>query len=140
MFHDMGLTHAHCSAMSASRSTAQTRPRFLRSHGIAQHDIDTVWTAIALHTTPGIPQHMHPVVALVKAGVEMDVLGLAYCRIQATLNASGRDGIRAPNTSRRDIISVLRRHQAQARYDIRQRQGRRARTRTPLSGAANFSA
>jgi hypothetical protein len=37
-----------------------------------------VWTAIALHTTPGIPQHMHPVVALVTAGVEMDVLGLAY--------------------------------------------------------------
>jgi hypothetical protein len=37
-----------------------------------------VWTAIALHTTPGIPQHMHPVVALLTAGVEMDVLGLAY--------------------------------------------------------------
>jgi hypothetical protein len=26
----------------------------------------------------GIPQHMHPVGALVTAGVEMDVLGLAY--------------------------------------------------------------
>jgi hypothetical protein len=51
---------------------------FLRGHGISQEDIDTVWTAIALHTTPGIPQHMHPVVALVTAGVEMDVLGLAY--------------------------------------------------------------
>jgi hypothetical protein len=48
---------------------------FLRSHGIAQQDIDTVWTAIALHTTPGIPQHMHPFIALVTAGVEMDVLG-----------------------------------------------------------------
>jgi len=37
-----------------------------------------VWDAIALHTTPGIPQHKKPVVALVTAGVEMDVLGLAY--------------------------------------------------------------
>jgi hypothetical protein len=37
-----------------------------------------VWTAIALHTTPGIPQYMHPVVALLTAGVEMDVLGIAY--------------------------------------------------------------
>lgn len=37
-----------------------------------------MWTAIALHTTPGLPQHMHPVVALVTAGVEMDVLGLTY--------------------------------------------------------------
>jgi hypothetical protein len=31
-----------------------------------------------LHTTPGIPQHMHPVIALVTAGVEMDVLGIDY--------------------------------------------------------------
>jgi hypothetical protein len=37
-----------------------------------------VWTAIALHTTPGIPPHMHPVIALVTAGVEMDVMGIAY--------------------------------------------------------------
>jgi hypothetical protein len=37
-----------------------------------------VWTAIALHTTPGIPQYMHPVVALLTNGVEMDVLGIAY--------------------------------------------------------------
>jgi hypothetical protein len=51
---------------------------FLRARGIAQHDLDLVWTAIALHTTPGIPQHMHPVIALVTAGVEMDVLGLTY--------------------------------------------------------------
>ena len=41
-------------------------------------EIDTVWTAIALHTTPGIPQYMHPVVALLTNGVEMDVLGIAY--------------------------------------------------------------
>jgi hypothetical protein len=31
-----------------------------------------------LHPTPGIPQHMHPVVSLVTAGVEMDVLGIAF--------------------------------------------------------------
>ena len=40
--------------------------------------MDTVWTAIALHTTPGIPEHMHPVIALVTTGVEMDVLGIGY--------------------------------------------------------------
>jgi hypothetical protein len=37
-----------------------------------------VWTSIALHTTPGIPQYMHRVVALLTNGVEMDVLGIAY--------------------------------------------------------------
>jgi hypothetical protein len=47
---------------------------FLKERNIPRHDLDTVWTAIALHITPG----MHPVVALVTAGVEMDVLGLTY--------------------------------------------------------------
>src|ERR1700744_177548 len=79
MFHDMGLNHAHSSAHERFEVDGANVARdFLRSHGISQTDIDTVWTAIALHTTPGIPQHMHPVVALVTAGVEMDVLGLTY--------------------------------------------------------------
>src|ERR1700676_4870847 len=79
MFHDMGLTPQHSSATERFEVDGANAARdFLRSHGISQTDLDTVWTAIALHTTPGIPQHMHPVVALVTAGVEMDVLGLAY--------------------------------------------------------------
>jgi HD domain len=79
MFHDMGLTHLHGSAHERFEVDGANAARdFLRSRGISQADIDTVWTAIALHTTPGIPQHMHPVVALVTAGVEMDVLGLTY--------------------------------------------------------------
>ena len=45
---------------------------------MSQDEAFTVWTAIALHTTPGVPVHMPPVVALVTAGVEMDVLGLTY--------------------------------------------------------------
>jgi hypothetical protein len=79
MFHDMGLVPAHSSREERFEVDGANAARdFLRRHGIAQHDIDLVWTAIALHTTPGIPQHMHPVIALVTAGVEMDVLGLTY--------------------------------------------------------------
>src|ERR1700680_159076 len=79
MFHDMGLTPQHSSATERFEVDGANASRdFLRSHGISQTDLDTVWTAIALHTTPGIPQHMPPVVALVTAGVEMDVLGIAY--------------------------------------------------------------
>src|SRR5450755_2602263 len=79
MFHDMGLTHQHSSAQERFEvDGANAASDFLRSHAIAQEDIDKVWTAIALHATPGIPQHMHPVVALVTNGVEMDVLGIAY--------------------------------------------------------------
>ena len=79
MFHDMGLTTAHSSAHERFEVDGANAARaFLRDRGITAQDIDTVWTAIALHTTPGIPQHMHPVIALVTVGVEMDVLGLAY--------------------------------------------------------------
>jgi len=79
MFHDVGLMPDHSSGNERFEVDGANAARdFLRSRGIAQSDLDTVWTAIALHTTPGIPQHMHPVVALVTAGVEMDVLGLTY--------------------------------------------------------------
>ena len=79
MFHDMGLTKKHSSKVERFEVDGANAARdFLRSHGIAERDVETVWTAIALHTTPGIPLHMHPVIALVTAGVEMDVLGFAY--------------------------------------------------------------
>jgi hypothetical protein len=79
MFHDMGLTPEHSSDEERFEVDGANAAReFLRGHDITRSDIDIVWTAIALHTTPGIPRHMHPVVALVTAGVEMDVLGLSY--------------------------------------------------------------
>jgi len=79
MFHDMGLTPQHGSAHERFEVDGANAARdFLKQHGIGQAEIDTVWASIALHTTPGIPKHMHPVVALVTAGVEMDVLGLTY--------------------------------------------------------------
>jgi hypothetical protein len=79
MFHDVGLIPQYSSAEERFEVDGANAARaFLSSRGITPADVDTVWTAIALHTTPGIPQHMHPVVALVTAGVEMDVLGIAY--------------------------------------------------------------
>src|ERR1700739_964210 len=76
MFHDMGLVPAYSSdADRFEVDGANAARNFLRSHNVSQEDIDHVWTAIALHTTPGIPQYMHPVIALVTAGVEMDVVG-----------------------------------------------------------------
>jgi hypothetical protein len=79
MFHDMGLTSKHSSAQERFEVDGANAARdFLRGHRIAQVEVETVWAAIALHTTPGVPQHMHPVIALVTAGVEMDVLGVDY--------------------------------------------------------------
>ncbi len=79
MFHDIGLTPEHSSHDQRFEVDGAFAARdFLRSYGVPEEDAYTVWTAIALHTTPGVPIHMHPVVALVTAGVEMDVLGLTY--------------------------------------------------------------
>src|SRR5918996_4131418 len=79
MFHDMGLTPRHSSQTERFEvDGANTARDFLKAHGIAQSDTDLVWTAIALHTTPGIPVHMLRVISLITAGVEMDVLGIAY--------------------------------------------------------------
>jgi len=108
MFHDMGLTPQHSSATERFEVDGANAARdFLRGHGIAQADIDTVWAAIALHTTPGIPQHMHPVIALVTAGVEMDVLGLTY----ATYSDAVREAVvrvhpRSPHF-KEDIIQTF---------------------------------
>jgi hypothetical protein len=79
MFHDMGLTKAYSTPDKRFEvDGANTAREFLKSKGITVQDLDIVWTSIALHTTPGIPEFMHPVVALLTAGVEMDVLGIAY--------------------------------------------------------------
>ena len=82
MFHDIGLLADYSSDTDRFEVDGANAARdFLRSHNISEQEIDHVWTAIALHTTPGIPQYMHPVVALVTAGVEMDVLGIDYASV-----------------------------------------------------------
>ena len=61
MFHDMGLTPQYASSDKRFEvASANAARNFLRSHGIAERDLETVWTAIALHTTPGVPPHMLP--------------------------------------------------------------------------------
>jgi hypothetical protein len=90
MFHDMGLVPDYSSQADRFEVDGANAARdFLRGHRISEQDINLVWTAIALHTTPGIPQYMHPVVALLTAGVEMDVLGIDY----ASFSDSDREAV-----------------------------------------------
>jgi len=65
MFHDLGLTQSYRgSQLRFEVDGANAARDFLRSQGISERDIEKVWAAIALHTTPGIPEHMHPEIAL----------------------------------------------------------------------------
>ena len=60
MFHDIGLTHSYReSQLRFEVDGANAAREFLRGHGISERDIEKVWTAVALHTTPGIPEHMN---------------------------------------------------------------------------------
>jgi hypothetical protein len=79
MFHDIGITHGyHESQLRFEVDGANAARDFLRGHGISEGDIEKVWLAIALHTTPGIPEHMHPEIFLVQAGAGMDMAGRNY--------------------------------------------------------------
>src|ERR1700755_1284707 len=79
MFHDVGLTSGFReSRLRFEVDGANTARDFLRSHGISESDIEKVWLAIALHTTPGISAHLHPEIALVQAGAGMDIVGRGY--------------------------------------------------------------
>ena len=85
MFHDIGLVPRYSSGNDRFEVDGANAARdFLLTHRVAQKDADDVWAAIALHTTPGIPQYMQPVVALVTAGVELDVLGIGLSDLDDT--------------------------------------------------------
>lgn len=79
MFHDIGLTERYSkSQLRFEVDGANAARDFLRSRGIPEDGVERVWLAIALHTTPGIPEHMHPEIALVQSGAGMDVTGREY--------------------------------------------------------------
>ncbi len=127
MFHDMGLTAKYSSATERFEVDGANAARdFLRSHRIDQRDIDLVWAAVALHTTPGIPKHMHPVIALINAGVLMDAVGIGYDQFTEAQRASVTPFTHEVRVSRRVAPGVLRLEQAQTRNDVRHRHCRRA--------------
>ena len=89
MFHDLGLNaEFRDSGRRFEVNSADEARRFLQGHGVPEDSVRRVWTAIALHTTPGIPEFMEPEVALVTAGVEYDVLGIGYHDISGTDRAA----------------------------------------------------
>lgn len=84
MFHDIGLTQRYRTSSGRFEVDGANAARdFLLDHGIAAEDARKVWLAIALHTTPGIPEFLDPEIALVTAGVETDVLGFGRDELSA---------------------------------------------------------
>lgn len=79
MFHDLGLTAQYGTDDHRFEvDSANTARDFLIQRDVDTDLVEKVWLAIALHTTPSIPEFLQPEVALVTAGVETDVLGIGY--------------------------------------------------------------
>jgi HD superfamily phosphodiesterase len=76
MFHDLGLTPKYRTQHQRFEvDGADMARQFLLDQGYSAAEARMVWLSIALHTTPGIPEHLEPEVHLVTLGVETDVLG-----------------------------------------------------------------
>ena len=99
-FHDVGLLTGYRSDTERFEiDGADAALSFLDSHGVDPDRSDVVWQAIALHTTPEVPRRMHPVIALLQAGVEYDVLGRDFDALrtatrEAVLAAHPREGFK----------------------------------------------
>jgi hypothetical protein len=86
MFHDIGLVDGYRSPDERFEiDGANAARRFLEQHDVPEHDVMTVWEAIALHTTPEVPRYKQPEVQLVTAGVELDVLGIGFDGVPAAV-------------------------------------------------------
>ncbi|ALG14898.1 HD domain-containing protein [Kibdelosporangium phytohabitans] len=82
MFHDLGLTPRHrTTGRRFELDGAEAARTFLLEHGYSEFDARQVWYAIALHTTPQIPAHLAPEIAVVTFGVETDVIGVGIDEI-----------------------------------------------------------
>src|SRR5689334_17085234 len=76
VFHDLGLTPRYRSRDHRFEVDGANAARdFLRSNGIEEQSAGLVWDAIALHTTPEIPWHKRPEIALLNGGAAADVIG-----------------------------------------------------------------
>ncbi|PHZ86574.1 HD domain-containing protein [Paremcibacter congregatus] len=108
MFHDIGLIPQYSSQHERFEVDGANAARdFLKQHNISEEDINTVWASIALHTTPGIPCHMHPVIALVTEGVEMDVLGITYSKFSDEERAAVVAAYPRTSDFKNDIIQAF---------------------------------
>ena len=73
VLHDLGLVEKFIRAVRFELDGADAAADFLSRQGYSDRKIAVIWDAIALHTTPGVPQRKQPEIALVQLGAGIDV-------------------------------------------------------------------
>lgn len=71
--HDLGLIEPFIRNERFEIDGADAAAEFLSKQGYSDKKIAVIWDAIALHTTPGVPQRKQPEVALVQLGAGIDI-------------------------------------------------------------------
>lgn len=119
MFHDLGLTQRYrTSTLRFEVDGANAARDFLLQRGVGEVEARKVWLAIALHTTPGVPEFLDPEIALVTAGVETDVVGIGLDDLSAEDVAAVTTAHRRPDFKKR-ILAAFNdgmKHRPQSTY------------------------
>ncbi|HKT92438.1 MAG TPA: phosphohydrolase [Paraburkholderia sp.] len=79
MYANMGLSAAY--AHSTARyelDSADAARRLLYHHGASLREQDDAWLAIALHTSPGIPECISPLAGVLAAAVRTDLVAAQF--------------------------------------------------------------
>src|ERR1700754_1865306 len=108
LFHDLGLTAGFReSRLRFEVDGANAARDFLRGHGISEGDIERVWLAIALQTSPGISAHLHPIAALTAEGVMMDLGGIGHDEFTNAQRNAVKAADPHPPQSAADLLQAL---------------------------------
>lgn len=72
LFHDTGTAPVYNGPARFEIEGADAAARFLRAYGWTPAKIDPIWEAIALHTTPEIPERRGMIARYVRIGVQIE--------------------------------------------------------------------
>jgi hypothetical protein len=81
ILHDLGLTERYTAENRFEVDGANAAREFMKDRGISAQQMQVVWDAIALHTTPTLALHKEPEVVMTHSGIAVDVLGAGLDRI-----------------------------------------------------------
>ena len=72
ILHDLGASDSYNGPQRFEIEGADAASDHCKHHSLPDSDCHKVWTAIALHTTPGVAERIDPFTRLVRLGVKLD--------------------------------------------------------------------
>jgi hypothetical protein len=74
MYANMGLSAAYAHSTLRYEIDGADAPRmFMQRHGVPSRVVGDIWSAIALHMSPGLPAHLSPLARVLSAAVRTDL-------------------------------------------------------------------